>query len=196
MKIAVYGGTFDPVHFGHLAVARTVLKEGFADRVVMMVSPLNPLKQGRQLTTDEERLAMLRLALLEYKEIYASDFEFYLPRPSYTINTLRSLRERYPRQEFRLLVGGDNLENLTEWREPDTILREFGLIVYPRPGSDDYIKSAFTSEEQKRIEIMRGVEEYDISSTEIRRRVSEGGSLEGLVPERVADYIKTHSLYL
>lgn len=196
MRIAVYGGTFDPIHKGHLAIARAAVAQGYADRTWLMVSPLNPLKSGRKIAPDAERLEMARLAASGEEGIEASDFEFRLPRPSYSLTTLRALRESYPGHEFRMLIGGDNLENIKKWKEPEAIIREFGLIVYPRPGAAvDLDVLGIEESLRSRIWIMEGVNLMDISSTRIREMAAEGRPIEGLVPDGIAEYIRMRRIY-
>lgn len=196
MRIAVYGGTFDPIHNGHLEIARAAVAQGYADRTWLMVSPLNPLKSGQKITPDAERLEMARLAVEKEKDIEASDYEFHLPLPSYSIATLRALRQAYPECEFRMLIGGDNLENIKKWKEPEAIIREFGLIVYPRPGSEiDLDALRLDVDLRERIWIMKDVPLMEVSSTQIRRLAHEGKPIKGLVPADVAEYIRRKGIY-
>lgn len=176
MRIAVYGGTFDPPHYGHIGVARSVLDCGIADQTWVMVSPLNPLKRDRALTSEEDRLKMVREAMEGERGIIVSDFEFHLPRPTYTITTLRALRRAYPEHHFRLLIGSDNLLNMHRWKEARSIVQEFGIIVYPRPGSEpgnnaeELLRQIGLSDcPADKVCILQGVETFDISSTQIRQ---------------------------
>lgn len=199
-KIAIFGGTFDPVHIGHCMVASSVIREGVADEVWMMVSPQNPLKIDKKLTSESERLAMVSEACRGVEGMVASDFEFGLPRPTYTAATLRALKERWPENEYRLLTGSDNWLLFDRWREPDKILSEFGLIIYPRP--DAQIPEGFRPLErmpegwEERVEILCDIPEALISSTYIREAVSRGESIRFLVPEGVERYILDRGLYL
>lgn len=193
-KIAIYGGTFDPPHYGHLNVARTVVERGVADEVWLMVSPQNPLKIAQRISPEEKRLEMAELLVHGVNGVRVSDFEFALPRPSYTVDTLHALREAYPEYDFTLLVGTDNLRLISRWRSPEVIIREFGLIVYPRPeevgfslkGNDKILTLEIPEELSSRITILEGVPEMEVSSTEIRRRIKEGESTEDLLPRDVA----------
>lgn len=194
-KIGIFGGTFDPPHAGHLAVACAALRQGEADEVWLMVSPQNPLKQGRRMSAEADRLAMARLAVDSLPDdlrsrIKVSDYETHLPRPSYTVATLRSLRKDYPGCRFRLIVGGDNLESFGRWREPEEILRDYGLIVYPRPGEE----ATSASNLPAGCVILRDVPLKGESSTSIRRAIACGEEPQGL-PPGVADYIKQKGLY-
>lgn len=203
MKIGIYGGSFDPIHNGHVNLARYVLHHADLDKVWLMVSPLNPLKPQGYVATDAERLAMARLAVSDIQGVEASDFEFSLPIPSYTYATLCRLRDAYPEHDFRLIIGGDNWASFPRWRNPDEIISEFGVIVYPRPDED--IPAAPAG-----VEILRGAPLMDISSSRIREelktevpRPPEGGdSVVGTplsgdweVPPAVLDYIRYHHIY-
>ena len=135
-KVGLFGGSFDPVHRGHLALAQYLLECGAVEEVWLMVSPLNPLKSGAQLSPDAERLEMARLAAADVPGVVVSDFELHLPRPSYTWRTLRTLREAHPDIEFSLIVGADNWLVFDRWQHPEEILAHHRLLVYPRPGCE------------------------------------------------------------
>lgn len=193
--IGIFGGTFDPPHEGHMAVACAALRQGVADEVWLMVSPQNPLKQGRCISPEADRLAMTRIAVESLpsemqSRIRVSDYESRLPRPSYTVATLRALKRDYPDCRFRLIVGGDNLESFHRWRSPEEILRDYGLVVYPRPGED----ASSASNLPAGCVILRDVALKGESSTAIRQALAQGRRPEGL-PAGVADYIKENALY-
>ncbi len=199
-RIAIYGGTFDPVHVGHGLVASSVLRAGLADEVWLMVSPRNPLKQGRELSPEETRLAMARLAAQRMPGLKASDFEFSLPRPSYTAFTLKRLREAYPDCDFRILIGSDNWLLFDHWKEPRQIIADFGVIVYPRP--DAPVPEGFRPLRdmpegwQKKVEFLPGeIPEARISSTYIRQTAAQGKSLAFLVEKEVEEMILREGLY-
>ena len=203
MEIGIFGGSFDPVHRGHLAVAEAALRECGLDEVWMMMSPENPLKSGRDMAPDADRLNMLRIAVEEVApdcrgRIQASDFECGLSRPSYTVDTLRALSRRYPDCRFRLIVGEDNLEKFHLWREPETILRDYGLIVYPRAGEGNKSATVESKEASEFVYILEGVRLYPVSSTAIRRLAAGGATADALAEQTfpgVAEYIITHNLY-
>ena len=136
MRIGVYCGSFDPIHTGHAMVANYLAQYGGLDEVWLMVSRHNPLKVGRDPASEPHRLAMVKFVAEGCSRVVASDFEFSLPVPSYTYVTLCRLRERFPQHKFVLIIGSDNWHNFNRWRDSESILREFGLIVYPRPGYD------------------------------------------------------------
>ena len=187
MRIAIFSGSFNPVHNGHLAVAKEVIYQGLADELWFLVSPQNPLKRDFDLMAEEDRLKMVELAIENEKGLVASNFEFHLPRPSYTIHTLEKLKTTYPQHEFSLLIGSDNLSIIHKWVEYRRIITEFGLIVYPRPG--------FQINENFRFSNIRFVSAplIDISATEIRRKLAKGESVSGMVPEKVDLFLQQNA---
>lgn len=169
-RIMLYFGSFNPVHRGHVAIAEYAIGQGLADMVVMVVSPQNPFKETEGLAPELERFEMAEKAAASSKFPYliqASAVEMTLPRPSYTINTLRFLGEKFPGVEFSILMGGDNAESLTAWREADQILGRYPIYVYPRPG-DDY--GMFPAG----VTVLKDAPQMDISSTEIRALLAAG----------------------
>lgn len=189
MTIGLLGGSFNPVHIGHTMVAEYIARFGDVDAVWLVLSPRNPLKDPAELIDDHHRLAMLRLAAEGSEVVDVCDIELQMPRPSYTIDTLRRLRELYPQHTFRWITGYDNLLQLPQWKDWRSILSEFGLLVYPRDGADG---SAVDVPEGARIITAPQIE---VSSTMIRRAVGQGILLHYFLPHGVANYIKTHNLY-
>lgn len=174
-RIGIFGGSFNPIHNGHIALAQAVLRQCALDEVWLMVSPQNPLKKESELVDDRQRLQIAQKALEGVKGIEACDYEFYLSKPSYTWNTLQHLTKDYPDNTFTLLIGGDNWAHFERWRHWQDILRTYDVIVYPRdehPGTID-------------------VPLLDVSSTEIRRRVKAGESIRGLVPKSIVSMVET-----
>lgn len=167
MKVGIFGGSFDPIHMGHVNLAKYILSHTDLDEVWLMVSPRNPLKEHGSIATDEQRLEMARLAVEDIPGIKVSDFEFSLPIPSYTYFTLTKLREAYPEIDFRLIIGGDNWADFDRWRNPEEILSEFCVIVYPRPGEEIPTKA-----NSSLVEILNGAPQMPISSTQIRTLLS------------------------
>lgn len=193
MKVGVFGGSFDPIHNGHVALARYALEHGGLDEVWLMVSPRNPLKPHATIASNEERLEMARLATEGIKGIRVSDFEFYLPVPSYSWLTLTKLREAYPDISFRLIIGGDNWADFDRWKNPVLIREEFGVIVYPRPGEE--IPSPPTG-----VTILADAPRMPVSSTQIRNMLRDNKSLsasqlKAILNPKVFNYIKSHNLY-
>ncbi|MDE7142803.1 MAG: nicotinate (nicotinamide) nucleotide adenylyltransferase [Muribaculaceae bacterium] len=188
--IGVFGGSFNPVHLGHIAIAEGVVRSGFADEVWLTLSPLNPLKAGSSdLAPDADRLAMLRLAAEGHPGVGVCDIELSMPRPSYSINTLRELSSRYPDDRFRLVIGGDNWSLFDRWREHDAIIRDFAPVIYPRPGEEP-------GDVPAGVDVCRGLPLMDVSGTMVRRRVAAGQPVNNLVPPQVYKYIIDHKLYL
>ena len=166
-KIGIYGGSFNPVHFGHVGLARWVVEHTDLDELWMLVSPNNPLKQADSLAPEQERLAAVREAVKDIPNVVASDFEFSLPRPSYTANTLRELQKRFPLYEFTLVIGEDNLAIFTQWREWEYILKNFRIFVYPRKSEIGNQTSDIRN--SKNVIFLANAPYFDISSTAIRR---------------------------
>lgn len=191
-RIGIYGGSFNPVHCGHIAIAQHLVCRGWVDEVWMVRSPRNPLKPADGLLDDAERLAMLRLAVRGRRGLHVSTVEDDLPTPSYTIDTLRTLSLRHPDCAFHLAVGADNWAIFDRWRAYDEILRCYHLLVYPRPGC------ALPEPDAARWPTVRFVTDaplFDVSSTDIRRRLAAGLSVRGLVPPAVGRYIAERRLY-
>ena len=186
MRIAIFSGSFNPIHNGHLAIAREVLAQGAADELWFLVSPQNPFKKDLDLLPETDRLMMVKLAIENEKGMKASDIEFHLPRPPYTIHTLEKLRENYPEHQFRLLIGGDNLAVFHKWFEYKRIIDEFGLIVYPRPEFDTKSLPGFPNT------IIISAPLIDLSATEIRKKLVKGESITDMVPDKVAMFLKQH----
>ena len=185
-KTGIFGGSFNPIHNGHLQLVRQLREAAGLDEVWLMVSPQNPLKQQADLLDDNRRLQMARQAVGGEQGITVSDYEFHLPRPSYTWNTLQALQADFPDREFVLLIGGDNWKQFRNWYRADDIVRDYQLVVYPRRGSD--IDRTTLPPTVQVIE----AELLDISSTDIRRRVREGKTIAGLVPPCIIPAVTTY----
>lgn len=188
-RIAILGGSFNPVHIGHLILADYARVNCNFDEVWLMLSPQNPLKtHNSELLPDNTRLHMLRLALKDSPGLSECDIELTMPRPSYTVDTLRELHRRYPDCDFTILIGADNYARFDHWREPDEILQLADVIVYPRPGyaMPDSSTPGITPLHAPMIEI---------SSTDIRRAAPEGRIVSHMLPPAVYRYILSHNLY-
>ena len=183
MRTGIFGGSFNPIHNGHIALARQLREVAQLDEVWLMVSPQNPLKQQEGLLADDLRLQMAQMALKDDPFIKVSDYEFHLPRPSYTWHTLQSLQRDNPDREFVLLIGGDNWERFPFWYRSDDIVSNYRLVVYPRRGSDIDIAALPPTVTVVEAELL------DISSTDIRRRVRSGMPITGLVPDNIVDAV-------
>ena len=187
-KTVIFGGSFNPVHSGHVALARQVCDEGLASEVWFMVSPQNPHKTAQELAPEQHRLRMVQLAIAGDSRLKASDFEFSLPRPSYTVNTLSALEGAFSDREFVLLIGADNWEKFDKWYKGDEIITRYRIIVYPR------------GEENIQTQLPQGVTWlnaplHDISSTQVRGMVANGADVSSLVSDEVATYIVENELY-
>jgi nicotinate-nucleotide adenylyltransferase len=168
-KIGIYGGSFNPVHYGHVGLAKWVIEHTDLDELWLLVSPNNPLKPIESLAPEEERLAGVREAIKGIQGLVASDFEFSLPRPSYTAHTLRALQAAYPEHEFTLLIGEDNIAIFDRWREYEFILANFRIFVYPRRGGSPIADCRLQIEKFKKLCYLSDAPLFDISSTAIRR---------------------------
>lgn len=169
MKVGIYGGSFNPIHFGHIGLAEWVIKNTDLDELWLMVSPNNPLKDSAILADEQVRLQAAREAIEgdeARSKIVVSDFEFHLPRPNYTANTLRELAKAYPQHQFTLIIGEDNLSIFDKWREHQYILDNYRIFVYPRHGNATY-----TLPHAKDLRVLTGAPYFDISSTELRQKL-------------------------
>lgn len=187
--IGILGGSFNPVHVGHMILASYLSQWGYVDEVWLTLSPRNPLKDPSELIPDLRRLAMLNIAVKGSDNIDICDIELSMPRPSYTVRTLELLRERNPDKKFKLIIGSDNWRNFDRWREPQKILDEFGVIVYLRPGYP-VAKSNVEGLEIANAPLL------DISSTFVRQAISRGRDMNYFLPAGVYKYIKDNKLYV
>ena len=169
MKIGIYGGSFNPVHFGHVGLAKWVIENTDLDELWLLVSPNNPLKSAKILAPEQERLEGVREAIKDIPGLVASDFEFGLPRPSYTANTLRELQRAYPEHAFTLIIGEDNIAIFDQWREWEYIASNFRIFVYPRKGSSMIEDCRLKIADFRSLVFLKGAPTFDISSTAIRR---------------------------
>ena len=187
IRTALFGGTFNPLHNGHLAIAQSVLEQGLADEVWILITPCNPWKKDQALLDDRLRYDMVAQAVKEMDGVRASDYEFKLDKPSYTANTLRRISADYPDREFILTIGADNWVKFHNWREADFILKNYPIIVYPRQG--------YPIENVSGNVTLLDCTLMDISSTQIRQMVQDGTPINELVPATVARTILDLKLY-
>lgn len=182
MKVGIYGGSFNPIHRGHIALARQILRKAHLNEVWFLVTPLNPFKQASSdLLDDDERLALTRKALADDPQLVASDYEFHLPRPSYTWDTLQALSRDYPDHQFTLIIGADNWAAFDRWAHPQDILQYYPIVIYPREG---YPVDAATLPEGVTLVNTRL---YRVSSTDIRQRIREHRPVRRLLPVAIYD---------
>ncbi|MBL7753065.1 MAG: nicotinate-nucleotide adenylyltransferase [Chitinophagaceae bacterium] len=189
MNVGLYFGSFNPIHIGHLIIANHVLHHANLDQVWFVVSPHNPLKESASLLRDQDRLHLVQLAVECEPRFRASSVEFALPRPSYTIDTMTHLSEKYPQHQFRIILGGDSYQNIRKWKNYERLLQDYSLLVYRRPGFD--------------IDTGWGVHVealdaplLDISSTFIRGLIRAKKSIRFLVPDVVREEIERQRYYL
>lgn len=190
-RTLLYFGSFNPIHNGHMAVAEYAVEQGLCDMLALIVSPQNPLKEAQGQADALARFEMAEIACAASRfadRIKPSVIEFLLPKPSYTVDTLRHLRKEYPQHEFSVLMGGDLVSQLSQWKDYREILRDYKIYVYPRLGED-------TSLYPESITVLDGAPCMDVSSTMIRERLERGESIEGLVDKAVAHYISEKGLW-
>ena len=189
MKIGLFFGSFNPIHIGHLAIANIMAENTDLNKVWFVVTPQNPLKPSKGLLHEFDRYDMVKAAIADNYKLEVSDVEFHLPKPSYTIDTLIVLSEKFKDCEFKVIMGEDNLTNFEKWKNHDRILKDYGLYVYPRPG--------VTKSDLHRHTGVKMVEAplLDISATYIRQCVKDNKSVRYLVPESVEKMIMLRNFY-
>ena len=188
-RIGIFGGSFNPIHQGHLMLAQWILHEQQFDEVWFVVSPSNPLKQTPDMLPELTRLTMVKLALDSHSRMLPCDIELSLPRPSFTITTLRELSARHPGYNFKLIIGADNWNMINKWRAADEIIRDYGIVVYPRPGSDIDPETLPQGVTLSRAPVI------DISSSLIRKLIPLWGVPDFFLPDTVKQFIETNKLY-
>jgi len=191
MNIGLYFGTFNPIHIGHLVIANHMAEYSNLDQVWLVVTPLNPFKKKASLLDNNHRYQMVVRAIEDYPKLKASDIEFKLPQPNYTINTLIYLQEKYPEHEFSIIMGEDNLKSFHKWKNYNVILENHHLYVYPRI-SNGVIETQFEGHEKIHFidsPIM------EISSTFIRGSIKNGKNIRPLLPEHVWQYLDEMNFY-
>ena len=191
MKIGVFGGSFDPIHIGHAIIAQHIISSGAVDRLWFMVSPMNPLKVDKERqVADTDRLRMVEMVSRPMEGVETSAFEFTMPKPSYTIDTLNALQEKFPEYEFHLVIGADNWAVFDKWRNSGEILEKYHVLIYPRLGHEVVIPDDL----KERVSLV-DAPIIELSSTEIRNRLAAGKSIRYYVPDEVAQYINRKNLY-
>ena len=189
MRTGLFFGSFNPVHVGHMIIANFMATQTDLQEVWMVVSPQNPLKAKKTLAKDYDRLHLVRLAIGENPRLRASDIEFSLPKPSYTIDTLTHLREKFPTREFVLIMGSDNLVTFDKWKNADILLRDYTLYVYERPGYDVSVWKEHPAVRFFEAPLMQ------ISASYIRECLTKNYSIEYLVTDPVLRYIQETGMY-
>lgn len=188
MKIGLYFGSFNPVHIGHCIIASHFVQNTDLERVWMVVSPQNPFKESSSLLNEYHRLHLVKLATENETKLKASDIEFHLPRPSYTIDTLAYLTEKHPEHQFSIIMGSDGLQNLHKWKNAAVLVKQHDLYLYKRPGFEivNTLAARIHTAEAPLLEI---------SSTHIREMIKQGKSVRYLVPDKVLEEIERYHYY-
>ena len=189
MSTGLYFGSFNPIHIGHLAIANFMVEFSDLEQLWFVVSPQNPLKEKKSLLQDYHRLEMVRLAIEDDDRFKASDIEFKLPTPSYTIDTLTYLEEKHPGREFQLVMGGDGLRTFHKWKHADLIVQKYHRLIYPRPGTDQ--EAALQIPNATLVDAPR----MGISSSFIRQAIKEGKDVRHLVPAKAYTYMREMHFY-
>lgn len=201
MKIGLYFGTFNPIHIGHLIIANHIAENSDLDQVWMVVTPHNPLKNKQTLLEDYQRLHLVFLATEDYPKIKPSDIEFKLSQPNYTVNTLAHLQDKFPQNEFSLIMGEDNLRSLHKWKNYEVIVQNHTIYVYPRvfEGNDksnknELSKPNLTFKNNPKINFI-DAPIVEISSTFIRENIKNKKNVRPLLPSKVWEYIDYNNIY-
>ena len=188
MKIALYFGSFNPIHTAHLIIANHVMNETDIEKIWFVVSPRNPFKEESNLLNEYHRLHLVRLATEDDNRIKASDIEFGLPRPSYTATTLTYLAEKYPEHQFCILMGSDSFQNIHKWKNYEFIVNNYSIYVYLRPGFE------VTNHVNADLRVLQAPL-LQLSATQIRKYVGEGKSIRYMVPDKVLEEIERGNYY-
>lgn len=206
MKVGLYFGSFNPVHIGHLVIANHLANNSDLDQIWLVVSPQNPHKKKSSLLADHHRLALVKVAVDDNPKLRASDIEFKLPQPSYTVNTLAYLKEEYPNNSFTLIMGEDNLRSFHKWKNYEQILKNHEIVVYPRvltiqelekiKAGEDISKSSSKIDIQKEnITVLEDTPIMKISSSFIRKAIKENKSVKYLLTPEVEKYCDEMNFY-
>ncbi len=189
-RVGLFFGSFNPIHTGHLIIAEYMADLPDIDQVWLVVSPHNPLKNRSTLANDFDRLHMVQLAIDDNPKLRASNIEFSLPKPSYTIDTMAYLHEKYPEHHFSLIMGSDNLQSINKWKNFNLLLERYTIHIYNRTGSEN-VKTAENASDIR----FHDVPLLGITSTLIRQRIADGCSVRYMVPESVYQFLDGSKLY-
>jgi nicotinate-nucleotide adenylyltransferase len=190
MKIGLFFGSFNPIHIGHLIIANTMATTTDLEQVWFVVSPQNPFKKSAHLLHEFDRFDMVERAIADNALLKATDVEFHMPRPSYTIDTLIRIQEKFPQHTFKLIMGEDNLSQFPNWKNHQQILEYTGLYVYPRPNSAVHVFGDHAAVRFVKAPLL------DVSATFLRNNIKNGNSIRYLVPESVEQMIRVKGFYL
>ncbi len=191
MKIGLYFGTFNPIHVGHLIIANHMAEHSDLAQIWMVVTPYNPMKQKNTLLDDYQRLHLVQLATEDYPKIKPCDIEFKLPQPNYTVNTLAHLMEKYPQNEFSLIMGEDNLKSFHKWKNYEYILQHHDIYIYPRISAEEDNLALKNHPRIHKIDAPI----VEISSTFIRESIKEKKNVQSLLPHKVWEYMDYNNFY-
>lgn len=190
MQIGLYFGSFNPIHNGHLIIANHIVEYGDVEKVWFVVSPQNPLKESKSLLNEYDRLHLVKLAIGDNERFQASDIEFRLPRPSFTIDTLTYLKEQFPQHQFKVIMGSDSFQNIRKWKNYALLLQEYALLIYKRPGFEVQVPESLRAHIQ-----LLEAPLLEISSTYLRTQIRNKKSIRYLTPDPVAEYILDNRYY-
>ncbi|MGB2417307.1 MAG: nicotinate (nicotinamide) nucleotide adenylyltransferase [Flavobacteriaceae bacterium] len=190
MKVGLYFGTFNPIHVGHLIIANHFAEHSDLEEVWCVVTPQNPFKTKQSVLDNHQRLEMVYLATKEYQKIKPSDIEFQLPQPNYTVHSLAYLEEKYPKHEFALIMGEDNLASLPKWKNAEVLLDRYPIYVYPRK-----IEQSYAAVDSKGTIIKVDAPIIEISSSFIRKSIKSAKNIRPLLPESVWVYLDEMNFY-
>jgi nicotinate-nucleotide adenylyltransferase len=190
LKIILYFGSFNPIHIGHLIIANHVINYRDADRLWFVVSPQNPFKESKSLLNEQHRKHLIDLAIEGEKKLRSSNIEFNLPKPSYTIATLSYLNDKFPEDQFSILMGSDSFSNIKNWKNFEVLLKNYDILIYQRPGFK--VKPEMQTSRTHIIEAPL----LQISSTMIRKMIKEKKSIRYLVPDIVKQEIEAQQYYI
>ncbi len=190
-KIGLFFGSFNPIHIGHLILGNYILENSDMEELWFVVSPQNPFKDKKSLLKDHNRLDMVQLAIKNYPKMRASNVEFSLPVPSYTIDTLTYLNEKYPDTSFSLIMGEDNLKSLHKWKNYELLLEKYQIIVYPRIFGEEKKSNYLQHENIHQI----NAPIIELSATEIRNMIKAGKNTRPMLPPEVFEYLDGSSFY-
>ena len=191
-KIGLFFGSFNPIHIGHLILGNYILENSDMEELWFVVSPQNPFKDKKSLLNDHNRLDMVQLAVKNYPKMRASNVEFSLPKPSYTIDTLTYLKEKYPQYSFALIMGEDNLDSLPKWKNFEKLITDYHIIVYPRTFEGEKKDHEYLQHENISLVNAPIIE---LSATEIRNMIEEGKNVRPMLPPEVFEYLDGSSFY-
>ena len=195
-KIGLFFGSFNPIHIGHLILANYILEHSDMQELWFVVSPQNPFNEKKSLLNDHNRLDMVQLAIKNYPKMRASNVEFSLPTPSYTIDTLTYLQEKHPDYSFSLIMGEDNLGSLHKWKNYDLLLQNYQVIVYPRIFGEDISSSPNVTQLKNHHNIHKiDAPIIELSATEIRNMIKSGKNVRPMLPPEVFEYLDGSSFY-